>query len=111
MFTEEEIKEAEKQAQKSEVVKKLLDFYNDCQQDGVKAFGISLNKKLIVLSQQIDSADINIAKIDDKVFDRIFKAMVDGGKIAENLRIINSKETIENIPTKKSKAHEGKVVT
>jgi len=96
MLSDQEIQEIQKQSQKSEAINKLWHFYRNCQVDGIKAFGISLNKKLIVLSEQIDNADIDITKIDDKVFDRIFKAMTDGGKIAENLKSINKNNSVSS---------------
>lgn len=108
MLTEKNIQEAEAIAQKNEAVKKLLDFYNDCQSDGIKAFGISLNKKLIVLSRQIDDADIDLSNIEDRVFDRIFKAMTDGGKIAENLKAINRAD--ESGKKHTPKGHENKII-
>lgn len=68
-LTEEELKEAEKQSQKSEVVKKLLDFYNEAQTDGLTALRISLNKKLIAISSTVEGA--KESDNEDKTFERI----------------------------------------
>jgi len=69
MLTTEELKEAHKQAQKSEVVKKLLDFYNESQIDGLMALRISLNKKLIAISTTVEGA--KESDNEDKTFERI----------------------------------------
>ena len=69
MLTEEEIREVEKIADKKEAVKKLLDFYNDCQKDGLKALRIALNKKLLDISASV--GDVKESDNDDKTFERI----------------------------------------
>lgn len=79
MLTEEEIKEAEKIGQKSEVVRKLLDFWGKAQIDGQSALRIALNEKLLEISANISRASIDDK--DDKTFERIDKIVAALGKL------------------------------
>jgi len=61
MLTSEELKEAERQSQKSKVVKKLLDYWQSAQTDGELAIRIALNNKWLEFSKVIEGVDIPIS--------------------------------------------------
>jgi len=109
MFTDEELKEAQKQSQKSEVVKKLLEFYSECNKDGVQKLSVSLNKKLVVFAGQIDNADLDITSKDDEIVERVVDMMEKLGKIAQSLKAISGSD-LEKVLVKRNKEHEHKVI-
>lgn len=81
MLTDSEIKEIEKLSQKNPVVGKLFDFYTVANEDGLEALRISLNKKLIEVSQTIGAA--NVDDNDDKTFERIDRIVASLKKISK----------------------------
>jgi len=87
-LNQKEIIEIEKLSKSHAVVKKLWEEWEAINRDGIKTFYICLNEKLIQLSEQIDNADLDIEKSTDKTYDRIFTAMIKGGTIAENLKML-----------------------
>lgn len=101
MLTEEEIEEVEKIGKKSEAVKKLLDFYVSSNKDGLEALRISLNKKLIEVSQTI--SDANVDDNDDKTFERI-------DKIVASLKKIGNGKKVEEKDIEVPKGHAGKPI-
>lgn len=108
ILSDKESKEAEGLSDKHPVVKKMLDEIRSIEEDGIKTLYISFNKKLKVIAQQIDEAEINInAGKDDKVFDRVFKAMVEGAKIASSLRTLKQ----EIYPTGEEVSSSGKATS
>mgnify|MGYP001595625046 CR=1 FL=1 len=58
MFSNEQLKNLQKLAEKNQDVKLLLDFYNEAQVDGEEAIRIALNQKWLEFSKTIN--DINI---------------------------------------------------
>jgi hypothetical protein len=69
MLTEEQLKNLSKLAEKNQDVKFLLEFYQDCQKDGLKALRFALNKKLLDISSTVES--VRESDNDDKTFERI----------------------------------------
>ena len=92
-----ETTEIEKLSKTHSVVKKLWEEWQAIHRDGIKTFYISLNKKLIKLSEQIDNADLDIESSSDKTYDRIFTAMIKGGTIADNLKMLKKELTGEDL--------------
>jgi len=101
MLTEKENIEAEKQAEESKVVRLLLDYYNEAHVDGLKALRIALNKKLIDVSRDVESA--KASSNDDKTFERI-------DRIVNSLSKLPKEETKKEEPVIAPKGHEGKVM-
>lgn len=110
MFTDKEQEEIEALAKKNEVVKRLFEFWQSAQVDGIQAFYTSLNSQLLAISKQLDTKVLDISG-EDKTFDRFLKLMVDGAKIGENMLTLRNGLSGEGKDTKKvRKGHEGKVV-
>ena len=67
MFTEKEIQEIEKLSVKNETVKKLFEFWQQSVTDGKKAALLSINKKWLDISKEVETTIIKING-DDKTF-------------------------------------------
>ena len=67
MFTEKEIQELEKLSEKNEAVKKLFEFWQQSVTDGKKAALLSINKKWLDISKEVETTIIKING-DDKTF-------------------------------------------
>lgn len=101
-FTEKNIEIIKRLSEDNQIVKKMYLEILSYKTDGVKSFYVALNKKLVELSEQIESVTIDIEKTDDKIFDRVFDALIKGGKIAENLKILQKEQGGEIDDFKKS---------
>ena len=67
MFTEKENQELEKLSEKNEAVKKLFEFWQQSVTDGKKAALLSINKKWLDISKEVETTIIKING-DDKTF-------------------------------------------
>jgi len=67
MFTEKENQELEKLSEKNEAVKKLFEFWQQSVTDGKKAALLSINKKWLDISKEVENTNIKIDG-DDKTF-------------------------------------------
>lgn len=84
-FTEKNIEIIERLAKEHRVVKMLWEEVQSYREDGAKKFFLALNKKLFVLAEEVENADVNIKS---KVFDKILDAIAKSGKIIESLNTI-----------------------
>lgn len=104
MLTEEEIKEAEKIGQKSEVVNKLLSFWIAAQIDGRKAMRIAMNEKLLEISKTF--ANVKAGDNEDKTIDRIDKIVSALNKLPQD----EDEKKIEQKPDVISDKHKDKAL-
>ena len=93
MLSEEEIKEAQKQAQKSEVVKKLLDFWESAQIDGEVAIRIALNNKWLEFSEAITNIVIPISNSEKN---EALNSLIDITKLWKGIEKNKGKEKTED---------------
>lgn len=112
MLTEQELEKASQAAEKSQEVKKLLDFYLECRDNGFKKLFVQINKKLSELADDIRDSSLSL-RADDRAFDRFMKLSVEIGTIQENYEKMEGymfgKKEQESTKTSK-KGHEGKAI-
>ena len=90
-LSDSDIKELQELAKTNKPVERILAFYMDAQQNGLKAFKLALNRKLMDAAVELDGAQISITG-KGKGFDRLMTALKQVEKMAPTLNDAQDEE-------------------
>jgi len=88
-----------------EYIEYLEDKLSDYSRNGAISFMGSLNRKLMVLAEQIDNADIQFGSKDDKLYDRFIATAKVGKDLASDFKafLLEYGEVVQEDETKKNR--------